>query len=75
MIKEYRIKHGFTQELTANYLQISLRQYQRIDKEEFMPRTQTLKEIFELFDIPIEEQKEYIWQMWLKKAYYNQKEN
>lgn len=72
MIKEYRLKHGFTQELTANYLQISLRQDQRIDKEEYMPRTQTLKELFELFQIPLEEQKEYIWRMWLKRANYNQ---
>lgn len=70
MIKEYRLKLGMTQETMAKYLQISLRQYQRIDKEEYMPRKETLIEIFNLFEIPIEEQKEYIWKMWCKRAYY-----
>lgn len=67
MIKEYRKNKKLTQENMSDYLQISLRQYQRIDKEEFMPRKRTLIEIFEILEIPIHEQKEYIYSMWLKR--------
>lgn len=67
MIQEYRKNNKYTQEQMAEKLKISLRQYQRIDKEEFMPRKYTLLKIFEILNIPIHEQKEYIYSMWLKR--------
>ena len=39
MIKEKRKQFGYTQEKMANILDISLRQYVRIDKETCLPRT------------------------------------
>lgn len=43
MIKEKRNSFGYTQEKMANMLDISLRQYVRIDKEECFPRSDILK--------------------------------
>lgn len=44
MIKEKRINLGLTQEQMANKLNISLRQYARIDKEEDLPRRDILNQ-------------------------------
>lgn len=68
MIKEYRKIKNFTQLQMSEFLDISFRQYQRIDNEKFMPRKETLVKLFSLLDIPIHEQKEYIYSMWLKRG-------
>ena len=43
MIKEKRKIMGYTQEKMANLLEISLRQYIRIDQENCLPRTDILQ--------------------------------
>ena len=45
MIKEKRKKLGFTQEQIASKLNISLRQYVRIDNEEDLPRRDILNKL------------------------------
>jgi len=55
MIKEKRKKIGYTQEKMAEILEISLRQYIRIDKEEDMPRRDILKKIIKIFKLTNEE--------------------
>lgn len=66
MIKEYRKKQGFTQKKMAKILDISERQYQRIDREISFPRKETLEKIFEILKIDEETQKNYIYEMWKK---------
>lgn len=60
MIKEKRLKHKYTQENMANILNISLRQYVRIDKEEDIPRRDILNKIINLFNLTDEEIGKYI---------------
>lgn len=43
MIKEYRLKKGYTQEQLAEILNLSTRQLQRIEKNEEKTTIQTLK--------------------------------
>ena len=60
MIKEKRKQLGFTQEQVANKLNISLRQYFRIDNEEDLPRRDILNKLIELFKMSDEEIGKYI---------------
>ena len=52
MIKENRIKKGYTQEQLAEILDISWRQLQRIEKNENNTKITTLKRIIKVLDIP-----------------------
>lgn len=60
MIKEKRKKLGFTQEEIASKLNISLRQYVRIDNEEDLPRRDILNKLILLFNLSDEEIGKYI---------------
>lgn len=55
MIKEYRIKKGYTQEELSEILEISCRQLQRIEKNEEETKIKTIKRIIEILEIPNEE--------------------
>lgn len=55
MIKEKRKNLGYTQVQMADLLNISLRQYVRIDTEEDLPRRDILKVLIELLDLSNEE--------------------
>lgn len=55
MIKEYRIKKGYTQEELSEILEISWRQLQRIEKDEEKTKISTLKKIIKILQIPDEE--------------------
>lgn len=52
MIKENRIKKGYTQEEFAEILEISWRQLQRIEKNEEQTKITTLKKIIKILKIP-----------------------
>ncbi|MCI8346154.1 MAG: helix-turn-helix transcriptional regulator [Clostridia bacterium] len=60
MIKEKRKLKNYTQENMAELLNISLRQYVRIDKEEDLPRRDVLKNLITMLDLTDEEIGEYI---------------
>lgn len=60
MIKEKRNSFGYTQEKMANMLNISLRQYVRIDKEECFPRGDILKKLICILDLTDEEVGKYV---------------
>ena len=60
MIKEKRKHLGFTQEQMADKLNISLRQYVRIDKEEDLPRRDILNQLINIFELTDREIGEYI---------------
>ncbi len=60
MIKEKRNKFGYTQEQMANMLQISLRQYVRIDKETCLPRNDILDKLINTLDLTNEEIGTYV---------------
>ena len=60
MIKEKRITLGLTQEQMADKLNISLRQYVRIDKEEDLPRRDILNQLINIFELTDKEIGEYI---------------
>lgn len=60
MIKEKRKSFGFTQEQMANELNISLRQYVRIDNEEDLPRRDILNKLINLFNLSDNEIGKYI---------------
>ena len=68
MIKEKRKQFGFTQEQTANELNISLRQYVRIDNEEDLPRRDILNKLIELFEMSDDEIGKYIRSITQKTA-------
>ena len=55
MLKEYRIKEGFTQEEMAELLNISWRQYQRIETGKGTPSLETFIDIIEILKIPNDE--------------------
>lgn len=55
MIKECRIKKGYTQEKLAELINISPRQIQRIEKDEEKTKIETLKKIIKILEIPDEE--------------------
>ncbi len=74
MIKQKRNELNYTQEEVANMLEISLRQYVRIDKEEDIPRRDILKKIIILFKLTDEEIGKYIRTILEKeKDYKNEK--
>lgn len=60
MIKEKRKAKNYTQEQMAKKLNISLRQYVRIDKEEDLPRRDVLKNLIDELGLTNEEIGEYI---------------
>ena len=60
MIKEKRENKKFTQEQMADKLDISLRQYARIDKGEDLPRRDVLKRMIDVLELSNEEIGEYI---------------
>lgn len=60
MIKEKRKNLGYTQEQMAEKLNISLRQYVRIDKEEDLPRRDILNRLIKLLKLSDNEIGEYI---------------
>lgn len=60
MIKEKRKEKNYTQEKMAEILNISLRQYVRIDNEEDIPRRDILKKIIILLNMTDQEIGEYI---------------
>ena len=60
MIKEKRKLFGYTQEQMADNLNISLRQYVRIDNEEDLPRRDILSKLIIFFELSDEEIGQYI---------------
>ena len=60
MIKEKRKQLGYTQEQIADKLNISLRQYVRIDNEEDLPRRDILNNLIILFNMSDDEIGKYI---------------
>lgn len=50
-IREIRMKRGFTQQKTADSLNITLRSYQRYEGEHCEPPLSTLVAIADLFDV------------------------
>lgn len=68
MIKEKRKIMGYTQEKMANLLEISLRQYIRIDQENCLSRTDILKKLIDLLQLSDQELGEYIKVIINKKA-------
>ena len=60
MIKEKRLLLGLTQEQMAEKLNISLRQYVRIDQEEDLPRRDILRKLIVLLDLSDNEIGKYI---------------
>lgn len=60
MIKERRKSLGYTQEKMAALLDISLRQYVRIDQETCLPRTDILKKLIDVLQLSDQELGEYI---------------
>lgn len=60
MIREKRRAKNYTQEKMANLLNISLRQYVRIDKEQALPRRDILNKLINELDLSNEEIGEYI---------------
>lgn len=60
MIKEKRKAKNYTQQQMADILNISLRQYVRIDKEQALPRKDVLIKLIDELDLTNEEIGEYI---------------
>lgn len=60
MIKEKRKDKNYTQEKMADLLNISIRQYVRIDNEEDLPRRDVLRNIIKILDLSNEEIGTYI---------------
>jgi len=68
MIKEKRNKLGYTQEKMAEVLQISLRQYVRIDTETCLPRSDILDRLISTLEMSDEEIGAYIKTIIMKKC-------
>ena len=60
MIKEKRKILGYTQEDMASILDISLRQYVRIDREICFPRSDILEKLIDTLNLTNEEIGEYV---------------
>ena len=67
MIKEKRNQFGYTQEEMAGILEISLRQYVRIDKETCLPRSDILDKLISIFHLSNEEIGIYVKTVLYKK--------
>ena len=68
MISEKRKYYNYTQLQMANKLDISLRQYARIDKEEDLPRRDILRKLIYFLNLSDEEVGKYIKNMVNNKA-------
>lgn len=68
MMKEKRKFLGYTQEQMANRLNISLRQYVRIDNEEDLPRRDILNKLIDIFKLSDNEIGQYIRSITQKTA-------
>ncbi len=68
MIREKRNQFGYTQENMAEILQISLRQYVRIDKEVCLPRSDILSKLINTLNLSDEEIGSYIKTVIYKKC-------
>ena len=68
MIKEKRKSKKYTQEEMSQLLEISLRQYVRIDNEEDIPRRDVLKKLIHVLDLSNDEIGQYIRSMADKTA-------
>ena len=55
MIKEYRIKRGYTQEELAEQINLSARQLQRIEENEEKTKIPTLKRLIKILQVPDKE--------------------
>ncbi len=55
MIKEKRKEKNYTQEQMADFLNISIRQYVRIDHQEDFPRKDVLKKLVNILELSTEE--------------------
>lgn len=60
MIREKRKQFGYTQEKMAEMLEISLRQYVRIDKEACLPRSDILDKLINTLSLTNEEIGSYV---------------
>ena len=60
MIKEYRVKKNYTQEQLAEMVNISPRQLQRIEKNEYKTKIETIRKIIKILEIPDAEILNYI---------------
>lgn len=60
MIKEKRKLMNYTQETMSRMLNISLRQYVRIDKEEDLPRRDVLHKLISILELSDNEVGQYI---------------
>ena len=60
MIKEYRKKMGLTQEELAEKTDLSWRQIQRIEKNEYKTKISTLIELIKILNIPDKEIIKYL---------------
>ena len=60
VIKEKRKIMGYTQEKMATLLNISLRQYIRIDQENCLPRTDILNKLIDVLQLSDQELGKYI---------------
>lgn len=67
-MKEKRKFLGYTQEQMANKLNISLRQYVRIDNEEDLPRRDILNKLIYIFKMSDDEIGQYIRSITQKTA-------
>lgn len=52
LLKNYRLKKHLTQREVADKLDISVRQYQRIEAGQSFPKESTLKLLENLFEVP-----------------------
>lgn len=60
MIKENRIKRGYTQEKLAEQINLSTRQLQRIEDNEDKTKILTLKKLIKILQIPDKEILEFM---------------
>lgn len=67
MIKEKRKLLGYTQEQMCNMLDISLRQYVRIDQEVCFPRSDILAKLIYILNLSDEELGNYVREITDKK--------
>ena len=68
MISEKRKNLGYTQERMALLLEISLRQYVRIDNEICLPRTDILEKLIQILKLSDEEIGQYVHEIIQKRA-------
>ena len=62
MIKEYRLKKGFSQECLAEKIDISWRHLQRLEHNEANTTVKTLKKLIKVLDISDEDILDYLKQ-------------